>query len=48
MVRREYLLRNSFRIDYLLEHVNHVEELTVDVANDDDGLLNAEHVRLAL
>lgn len=46
MVRREYLLRNTLGINDLFKHVDHVEELTVDVSNDDDGLFNAQHIRL--
>ena len=26
--------------------MDHIEELTVNVANDNDGLLDADHVRL--
>lgn len=47
MVRREYLLRNTLGINDLFKHVDHVEELTVDVSNDDDGLFNAQHIGLA-
>lgn len=41
-----HLRWDSLGIDHFLKHMDHVEELTVDVTNDDDGLLNAEHVRL--
>ena len=41
-----HLRWNSLGVDHLLKHVDHVEELTVDVANDDDRLLDAEHIRL--
>lgn len=33
-------LRNTFRVDNLFEHVNHVIVLSVDVTDDDDGLLH--------
>ena len=41
-----HLRWDSLGIDHFLKHMDHVKELTVDVTNDDDGLLNAEHVRL--
>lgn len=44
MAGEDDLRWDSFRVDYLLEHVDHVVELAVDIANDDDGLLDAEHV----
>ena len=36
------LLRNSFWVDDFLEHVNHVIELSMDVTDDDDWLLDLE------
>ena len=34
----------AFGVDYFLEHVDHVVELSVDVTNDDHGLLDSDHV----
>ena len=42
--RRDHLLRDTLRVDNFLEHVNHIKELAVDVADDDDWLLDAQHV----
>ena len=39
-----HLRWDSLGVDYFLKHMDHIEELTVDVANDDDGLLDAEHL----
>lgn len=38
--------RDALWIDNLFEHVNHVKELTMDVTDDDDRLLDAKHVCL--
>ena len=43
-----HLLRDSLGIDNLLKHVNHVVVLAMDVANDDDWLLDSQQVRLVL
>ena len=43
-----HLRWNSLGVDHFLKHMDHIEELTVNVANDDDGLLDAEHVRLII
>lgn len=40
------LLWNAFGVDDLLEHVDHVIELAVDVADDDDWLLDLQQVGL--
>ena len=39
-----YLLIHSFGIDHFLKHVDHIVELSVDVADDDDWLLHSQHV----
>ena len=39
------LLWNALWIDDFLEHVDHVIELTMNVTNDDDWLLNLEEIR---
>ena len=41
-----HLRWDSLGVDYFLKHMDHIEELTMDVANDNDGLLDAEHVCL--
>ena len=41
-----HLRWDSLGVDHFLKHMDHIEELTVDVANDDDRLLDADHVRL--
>ena len=47
-LRSQYLRRNAFWIDDLFKHVNHVKELAVDVADDNHGLLDAQHILLVL
>ena len=37
---------DALRVDDLLKHVDHVVELSMNVANDDHGLLYADHVWL--
>ena len=44
MLVLRYLLRDALGVDDLLKHVDHVIELAVDIADDDDWLLHAEHV----
>ena len=39
-----HLRRDAFGIHHFLEHVDHVVELTMDVTDDDDGLLDSEHI----
>ena len=39
-----HLRRDAFGIHHFLEHMDHVVELTMDVADDNDGLLDSEHV----
>ena len=41
-----HLRWDSLGIDNFLKHMDHIEELTVDVANDNYGLLDADHVCL--
>ncbi len=42
-----YLRRDSLGVDNFLEHVDHVKELTMDITDDDDRLLDSQHVRFA-
>lgn len=41
-IRRSDLLRDTFRVDDLLKHVDHIVELSMDVADNDDWLLDLE------
>ena len=43
-----YLLRNAFRVNHFLEHVDHVVVLTVDVADDDHWLLDLKEIGFVL
>mgnify|MGYP007086555183 CR=1 FL=1 len=43
---RHYLRWDALGVDNFLEHVDHIVELPVDVADDDNGLLHAQHIRL--
>ena len=44
-----YLLRRSTPLVYhLFKHVDHVEELAVNVSNNDNRLLHLQHVGLRL
>ena len=36
----------AFGVDHFLKHVDHVVELSVDVTDDDHGLLHSQHVCL--
>ena len=41
-----HLRRDALGIDNFLKHVDHVVELSVNVTNDDDWLLDSDHVGL--
>ena len=41
-----HLRWDAFRVDNFLKHVDHVIELSVDVTNDNDRLLDSNHVGL--
>ena len=41
-----HLRWDAFRVDNFLKHVDHVIELSVDVSNDNDRLLDSNHVGL--
>ena len=39
-----HLRRDAFGIHYFLKHVDHVVELTMNVTDNDDRLLDSKHV----
>ena len=41
-----HLRWDSLLVNDFLEHMDHVVELSVDITNDDDRLLDTQHIRL--
>ena len=43
---RAYLRWDAFRVDNFLKHVDHIVKLSMDVSDDNHGLLNTNHIWL--
>ena len=43
---KKYLRRDALRVDDFLKHMDHVEELAMNIANNDDWFIHAQHVLL--
>lgn len=48
MRENKNLRSQSFGVNHFVKHVNHVVELTMDVSDNDNGLLDFDQVWFAL